>query len=61
MGGLYRNAFVFYLAFNHKISKYFYILFPIIIIWYFYVIGFSFVGYFEEHVFRLASVSVTNC
>ena len=49
MGGLYRNAFVFYLAFHHKLSRYFYILFPIIITWYFYVIGFSFVS-FEEHI-----------
>ena len=49
MGGLYRNAFVFYLAFNRKISKYFYIIFPIIIIWYFYVISFSFIT-FEEHI-----------
>ena len=42
MGGLYRNAFVFYLTFNRKISKYFYIIFPVIIILYFYVIGFSY-------------------
>ena len=49
LGGLYRNAFVFYLAFNQKISKYFYILFPIIVIWYLYVIGFSFIT-FEEHI-----------
>jgi hypothetical protein len=49
MGGLYRNAFVFYLVFNQKLSKYFYILFPIIIIWYFYIVGFSFIS-FEEHI-----------